>query len=301
MKVGTSHRLRFSPDGHYVVSIGRNVVLWDLSTHKRVAYCHPFQHPSHVDFSTDGKLLAVKNSSGTIVVLDVPSLKTLSVIKDKSWKEGCQLIFSPCNRFLLDGSWTGKVRVRDWQRAHAEFEVSHSNSMVKSISSSENRDFFAYVANPIATDKDAQLGNSNIICRKWPFTSNSSLGLPVQVRWVWEIALNPSGKYLLMLQQLGSTSFQLDLYEVSTGTALAHRSIRFGGANFSVAWSPEEHLVACVENDRVSILRAPSLELVDEIACQYCCHVEFSPDGQKLAVGSWQRGEIREMPSKSSP
>jgi WD40 repeat protein len=296
MKVGTSHQLRFSPDGHYVVSIGRNVVLWDLRTRKRVTHCHPLQHPSHMDFSKDGKLLAVKNTSGQIVILNVPNLDTLSVIKGKSRKEGCQPLFSPCGRFLLDGSWDGRICIHDWRRQDVELEESHSNSMIVSITSSGSRDFFGYAVSPKATDEYSPPGNSSILCRKWPFTNNSGLVLPVQVRWASTIALSPSGKRILVLQQKAALRFSLVMYEMPSGTVLARRNIQFGAANFSVAWSPDESLVACAEKDKVLVLRVPDLELLDEFPCMYCCHVEFSPDGQKLASGSWTQGEIRDLP-----
>jgi dipeptidyl aminopeptidase/acylaminoacyl peptidase len=95
-----------------LAAVGRNVVLWEAARKRRVASAHPFPHPSHIDFSPDGKRLAVKSTTGEIVVLGVPELEVVACLGGTEFGEGSQLFFTEDGNDIIHSSWAGDLVLR---------------------------------------------------------------------------------------------------------------------------------------------------------------------------------------------
>ena len=108
-----SYKVAFSPDGQLLAVIGRDVVSWDFPRGEKRFRVHPLSHPSHVAFSRSGDRLAVKNTAGRIVILDPATGQVAVDFGNKRDGEGCGPVFSPCDRYLVDGTWGGRLLVRD--------------------------------------------------------------------------------------------------------------------------------------------------------------------------------------------
>ncbi|WP_148300886.1 hypothetical protein [Asaia platycodi] len=66
---GTSFLSRHTSHG-LTALIRRNVSVMNTENRKRLSVSHPLSHPSSYDFSTDGSHLAIKSTSGHIVIID---------------------------------------------------------------------------------------------------------------------------------------------------------------------------------------------------------------------------------------
>lgn len=60
-------------DETLLVSIKNGVYVYDLQSKKQILQCKPVSHVSHVAVSKDKKLLAAKNTSGTIALISMDS------------------------------------------------------------------------------------------------------------------------------------------------------------------------------------------------------------------------------------
>jgi hypothetical protein len=94
-------------------ALGRNVVVLNLERRERVSTSHPFSHPSSATFSPNVNALAVKATSGHIVVLDPETGNLVSDHLNKGEGEGSNVACSRDGQYLVDGSWNGTFTVRE--------------------------------------------------------------------------------------------------------------------------------------------------------------------------------------------
>lgn len=291
MKVGRAFQLRLSPDGRHAVSIGRNVVFWDLQTCRRIGSVHPFKHPSSVDFSPDGSYFAVKNSAGEIRVIDVPELRIREPINLKPYTEGCRVLFSHCGRYIIDGDWSGGLHLHELSTGQVIFSEADPNTLITDLCSAPQKKLVAYVLQPKAADRVSPLNPSKIVVRSWPFAPNRTVLEHENFGWVKAISFDPKGERLVLLQQVKRT-FHIILLQIDPTHIIASKVVPWGGANFSVAWSPDGKYVACAESVGVTLYSVPNLSKLGSIPLPYACFVEFSRDTQYLALGSYEQGRI---------
>lgn len=101
-------------DGTLLVSINmRNgVYVYDLQSKKQMLQCKTVSHVSHVIVSKDKKLLAAKNTSGTIALISMDSGEELgrNVMQRR---EGYDMTFIGDDKYILDFDWDGRTMLLD--------------------------------------------------------------------------------------------------------------------------------------------------------------------------------------------
>ncbi|MDA0183214.1 WD40 repeat domain-containing protein [Solirubrobacter phytolaccae] len=103
--------MRFSDDGAYLITLGERIILWDVSERRRTASAR-FSHASSADFSPDGTLLAVKNTSGDVLVLSVPDLEEVTRLSGARLGEGTPVRFAADGTHIVDATWGGALMIR---------------------------------------------------------------------------------------------------------------------------------------------------------------------------------------------
>jgi hypothetical protein len=134
-KIGTSNAVAFSRDGRLLAVLGRDVFVWEVALKSKAVRSHPFAHPSDAAFSPDQRHLAVKSTSGQIVIIDAQSGQTAVDFKNTADGEGSNLQYSSCGEYIVDGSWSGRLAVRRAGSGAREF-VQEFGSGIRSVHSS---------------------------------------------------------------------------------------------------------------------------------------------------------------------
>lgn len=101
-------------DGTLAVSINmRNgIYVYDLQSKKQILQCKTVSHVSHVAVSKDKKLLAVKNTSGTIALISMDSGEELGRnVMQRT--EGYDMTFIVDDKYILDFDWDGRIMLLD--------------------------------------------------------------------------------------------------------------------------------------------------------------------------------------------
>lgn len=100
IKFGASYEVKISDDGKYLAQIGSKTNIYQATTWKKIASFGQIKNPSHLAYSHNSTLLAVKNTSGRIGLFD---LKNLEMIKsyNPTHTEGGNICFSPDDRYII--------------------------------------------------------------------------------------------------------------------------------------------------------------------------------------------------------
>jgi WD40 repeat protein len=291
-KLKRAYDLAFAPDANLVATISRDVLLWNTSVRKRLLSVHPLSHPSHLDFSPDGTRLAVKSTSGRIVIIDAVTGQTLTDCDNERDGEGASLYFTPDGDSLVDASWGGALSARHSTTGAVIFRES-VGGMVSKFTMSADRTTFAYTISRLPASDTQPPPEDSIVIRRWPFTANRPSTMPVARRFITCISLSPSASRLAVLY--GAPPTTLEICDVATGRILASAQVELGGSGASVAWSPDESLLGCVERRGISLFHATSLLRTHLIEMPYPASVSFSPHGRLLGLASWEQGRILDL------
>ena len=291
-RTGKSYQLRFTPDGSALVAFARDLAFWSISLHKKIAFGHRLKNIAFVDVSPTGRSALLKSTSGAMCVLSLPELNTTQSFATKSESEGCQALYSPCGDYIVDGSLNGSLTVRNLNTAELSVQDRHIGTSIVSLCSTADRMLFAYVAQPISKNRIDPPQPSYIVLRRWPFDLHEAEIIQGNWGYVLAISLSPNGGKLAVLRIHKSGEFTLAVHGLSGDLKVQSRTVLWGGTNYSLAWSPNEATIACVESGQISLFDSTTMSPVAKQSVPYPSHVEFSPNGELLAIGSWEQGLV---------
>ena len=218
-KLKRAFDLAFAPDAHMLATISRDVLFWDTAAHKRIRSVHPFSHPRHLDFSPDGKRLAVKSTSGHIVVLDARTATIVTDCANQHEGEGAPLYFTPKGDALVDASWRGSLTVRDVTTGGVSFQET-VGGMVHELSASLDRRLFAYTIGRLPPSDTSSPPEDLIAFRRWPLARTRPCILPVSRPFISTLSLF-SLRFTRCCSGRGLPD-ALEVIDVSTADILAH-------------------------------------------------------------------------------
>jgi WD40 repeat protein len=288
-KIGTSNAVAFSRDGRLLAVLGRDVFVWEVALKSKAVRSHPFAHPSDAAFSPDQRHLAVKSTSGQIVIIDAQSGQTAVDFKNTADGEGSNLQYSSCGEYIVDGSWSGRLAVRRAGSGAREF-VQEFGSGIRSVHSSCDGRRWIIAHGCKATSDDRPPPPDYFSVWDWPFRRGGYRVLPERVAFARSSAFSPDGALLAVVH--GAPPDMVSVFRLSDGTCVGAVSIQSGGTGHSLGWSADGRLIGSVQDQIVVFYAWPSLGKMHELALAYPSHVAFSPCGDVLALGSWQAGWV---------
>lgn len=201
-------------------------------------------------------------------------------------------MFSPCGNCVIDGSRSGLITARDLKTSELSTCDRYDRTLIISLCSTTDRALFAYVLQPIAKNRIDPPEPSRIVLRRWPFDRHEAEIIQSNWSYVLAISLSSDGSKLAVLQLHKSGEFTLGVHSLSSDLKVQSRTVLWGGTNYSLAWSPDAATIACVGSGQISLFDSTTMRPVAKQSVPYPSHVEFSPSGELLAIGSWERGMV---------
>jgi len=269
------------------------VIVWDLTSRERREKIHPFNHPSHIEWSPRGDLLAVKSTSGNLVLVNLDGDTKEPLWLRKHGREGCEVAFSACGNFLVDGNWDGQLEVFDIRSGEIAYSESITHVMLTSLAYSRSRSHFAYVGSPKATSQTLPSEPDYLSVRKWPFWEHQPVVLPIRLQNIEAIAFSPDEQLLVVAASgPGRESARLQVHNLESGTVIAEAGYNFYASGKSIAWCPRDNVIASVEQGGVRLYDSSLCRSLAFLPVEYPSHVEFSSSGTHLGVGAWGRGFV---------
>jgi len=291
LNLPSSYQVCVSPRGRLVATLGRNVSVADLMRRQRIASWHLLSHPSHIAFSPDERLLAVKSTWGEIVVADVATGAEHARNRPKVRDEGASLHFSCCGQFLIDGSWSGKIRVRQVTDLTVVEEYTFNGEMISDASASADGSVWLFGHQP-KTPNDAQRpAHPYLTVWSWPFREPERK-LPCGFDNLYAAQLAPSKEYIAAVgSSKAGKAAELRILSLA-GHIIAATDISVGGTGSSTRWSRNSKLVGAVTAREFRVFAVPTLDSVASIAEEYPSDMAFICNDTELLLGSWSGGRI---------
>ena len=286
LKWPTAYDLSCTADGRLVACLGRNVVVIDMATRQRVSTSHPLPHPSHAAFSPDGDMLAVKSTSGRIVVIDPRSGNILHDHKNQAEGEGGPVCFSPDGTALIDGSWKGVVTVRNARDGTILGRETFPGEMITRISHDRDRRTWLIEHSPVVRPGENHPEPEYLSVRQWPFAPDTTRTLSFGAH-IQSATISPDGSRIAFIQKWELR--QIVVVRASDGHILAsHPLPKVGGTGSKLAWSGDSGCIAVVCNGQFAFFRASDAAVAGSVACEYPSCPLFLPGSDDILLGTWK-------------
>ncbi len=291
LSLPASYELALSASHKYVAALGRNVALADLRGRKRLASWHPLSHPSHATFAHSESLLAVKGTSGEIVVLNIPDGSVVGHHVSKHSDEGAALYFSADDEFLVEGSWDGHIRVRRTRDLQVAAEFSFPGEMITEVSPSADRQNWLFAHQPKTNEGKTPPHTPYLTLWSWPL-ERPYAKLPSGFDNLYAVALSPCSSYIATVGRSWETMNAECRVASLAGSTLAVKPATIGGTGIRTRWSPDSTMVGIVDANGFSIFDAPTLDLFNTFGAKYPADLAFLENNTSILLGTWESGAI---------
>jgi eukaryotic-like serine/threonine-protein kinase len=283
---GPVTQLAYSPDGQWLAtpSYDQSILLWDLASGRA---CQTFEgHEGvvmRVVFSPDGQRAASASWDGTARVWEVSSgRELLKLVHAYPWVYG--VAFHPGGHLIATGCSDGLVRLWDAQTGAQRDEQIAYGDTVFALDFSPDGRWLAYAggnSSPWDTSVDSAV-------RLWDWQSGESRLLGRHQATVPTLAFSPDGKRLAS----GSWDGTVKVWNPETGEATLVLPRVEQETVFAVAFGPDSRQLAVVGGGVRGMARIYDVS-VGRLTRELKGHskmlraVAFSPDGQRVATGSF--------------
>ncbi len=274
--------LKFSPDGTRLASLNGQgeVVLWEVA-HWAIIGRIPGpqgignEHEGAVDFSPDGKSLAIGDGEGRLRVIDLDTGSTnLSVIAHQEMVSA--VAWSPRDRILASGSAFQGGPIRLWD--------ANSGALMGALEGHT-----AWIARGLTFSADGKLlysASADETIRIWDVRAKRCLAiLRGSNDKVWALAVSPDGTTLASGSRDGVVASWSALPQSKEEQP---RLLPVGDPYGRAAFAPDGPVIAEPHEGVVHLFELPSLRKIEPIPAlgTNVNTVAYSPDGRLIVSGS---------------
>ncbi len=273
-----SERVCFSPDGTLLATLGRGLTLWRCPEIEKLAKISALSNTCEFVFSPDSRLIAVKNTSGRIALIDTSAHSITIDFRNQADGMGSNILFADDGQHLVDASWEGAHIVRTLEGELTFREVFKGDMVTAVLRHPDGRYWFRHVR-----------PDERLIGRTWPFKSGEFDRVLVPLFMYNDATFSPDGSSLAVVHNFDPAV--ITIYSFPAMEELRSVPIPDKSAHV-LRYSPCGRLLAAAGGDSLVVLNQNPLSLIEQIPIPYCYKVEFSPTAPLMAVGSGSSGEV---------
>lgn len=242
-------------------------------------------------------MLAVKSTWGEIALLDVESGEKLASMRPRHQDEGPALHFSAEGDFLVDGSWSGDIRIRHAADLSVVETFSFKGEMLTSISCDSSRKQWLVVHQPKMTPAGPRVRRPYLTLWTWPLREPEREVDP-GFDTLYAAVLSPSSRYIAAVGYNDTTRAVEMRLLTSSGKMLAAKPASSGGTGASTRWSHDSNLIGTVGEGEFLVCSVPDLRMHAKIQEQYPADMAFIRNGTEAVLGSWSQARIQALQSE---
>lgn len=314
---GWGHQASFSPDGRRIVFGTAPHSIVELDTKKLVSsFGNAKTGNWFQSWSPDGQQLATSLLGGRVVILDVETGAVLSSLPGHDALNS-KVVWSPAENWLATAA-NGEVKVWDVRALEEKRTTFSTSGYAFSVKfSPDGRHVLAGARHGQLKIWDAESGEETVTLQQpghaWINAVNFSpngkrfaakrsggvviydsetgkelLGLSGSEDEVWSMAWSPTDKVLAVGYR--STRFnkeqgRVELFHADSGKRLASSSYGLAPCE-ELTWSPDGQQLAAAAGPSIRLWDATLRREVKVPAHQYAYSIDWSADGEQIAVGS---------------
>jgi len=236
-----------------------------------------------VTFHPDNRFFATGSADKSIRIWDLRQRSRVKILSQNS--EILSLAFSPDGRWLASGSLDGTVRIWNWR----------ADQLVHTFS--EHKDIVAAVKFT-ADSQHLISGSGDKTLKVWRVSDGQNVASIETRQWIQSIALDPQSANRVAIAGLGR---QVEVWNWTTQRQ-EQTSERLPSPVYAVDWHPRRQQLALSPDsstspgregarNSVALFDLDSTQLSDPLTghSDYVSFVAFSPSGNTLLSGSWDR------------
>lgn len=258
-------------DKSLAISFYRNTVYVNsIKDYTCITTIKSLSNISNIALSHDETKLAVKNTSGTIEILEIPEGKSMGICKMKSC-EGYQMYFSEDDKYIYDFDWNGNFMLLD------------SNSMQYRVIYCFKQEVKPYIFyNPYNKTINALFSGSQIV--QEISTDNYEIKEKIM-----ELYNNFNGLSWEVTFSKNFYLFYIDKKVIVLNRNFKHifsKSVNMG--ILKGLWlSESERLLFVIIYDRAMLYEFPKMILKQEFTYPYMSGAAFVENETKIAIATW--------------
>jgi hypothetical protein len=297
-KFRASYEIKISPEGKYLTRIGGKVYVLSANSYETVGCFDQIKNPSHIAFSPNGLLMAIKNTLGSIAVFNLNEMTYISTYK-LGGGDGSNIWFSADSKFIFNGDWEGNITKIDLFTKTAEIILNFDDSMIERIDYDSNKDTYYYhiFHRGLKTNQSYY----SLVEWKYPFQKNKPIEILLPRGYNYQqFSYNASNmcyafSTIYKVNDIAANGLLLIDSKDNSIINLIQMDISYYGMN----WTSDGKFM-CVVGEQsssdgvktVKIIRYSDFKCVKAFYLKYPCYAEFSLDDRFLLIGTWNNGYI---------
>lgn len=293
LSLGCAYSVAFSADGATLLVLGRDLVAWDVATRQKRWRGKFIAHCSAMALSPDGSRVAIKSTTGQMAVVDVASGELLVNFQNRKDGEGCAPVWSPCGQYVADGSWNGRLQVREAATGKVVFMQEHAGEMLRGLQTLGAGQLLVQHGVKSVEEGQAQPPDYCTLWR-WPLQANAGRRV-LELPRLNSAELSPDGSLLATLHYADGAQ-RLSVFAMADGALLGSRSVPAGGGTGdTLRWLPDGSAMARIGKGQLEGYGWPGLAGLGTQAFVYPCSLDFLPGSDLAAIGSWEKGSLQAL------
>lgn len=284
-KLNSADRIAFSPDSKSLATLGNKLVVWDVGTGERRFLSQPLSHISEFVYSPNGKKILLKNTSGEIVIVDSNDGQLVLRIDRPATpgQDGCHPVFSPCGKYIVDGTWDGRLVVYSIRTGRSKFEKQFTNEMISGVMFLPGG-ASAYILNqqlPSGDESDDDFtGEPYLNSWKWPFWQSTPKRQHGAMPESCDLYCSETGKHFACIEEYDTLCVYLirgrkQIYSFSYDDFIKR-----------IQWSADGQWLAVATGDVIDLRHVKDFGVNRLCEHKGASDFAFSPDGKWVAIAA---------------
>lgn len=276
VKLRVSHELAFSPDGSRIVAAAGGVIT-DIASREPLATCAVLANTAHVAWSPDGRWIAATNTAGKIALCDAATGARKHVLAMTA--EGAGAAFSADGALVYCGDWKGNLFAWDAATGRELQRVTLAGAMIRGIDWSR-----------------AHEGLDVLVSHRPKPIVLFALSADLDER---EPRIELPDRTGEVVREVGGTRALIAGYgfiariDLTTGAITERHEVPQASR---LSCSPDGRWCAVTHGGGFRIGLTADLSHATEVAMQYASNrAAFSPDSRRIALATWNAGEVWEI------
>lgn len=271
------------------LAIGRKLMLLDLHTQQRLDTWSVLSHPGSAAFSRDGHRIIVKNTAGSLALLQTDDGTELArhVAKDD---EGAGVAFSPCDEFIVDASWSGEIRVWEARSLSLHQTFCYPGEMINSVSTDSAGQYWLFRHTPKVQPGHNYPEAPYLTLWRWPFSAPDRIVLS-GFNNLYCSSLSPCGNKIALIGY-NQTSKQTELRIIDLeGVVQVCCEVEHSASSQSLRWSPDGEQLGFAVNDGLMVVSSETLATQAQFELPFAADLVFMSQNQVL-LGGWKSAKV---------